>query len=288
MNHKIVVILEVILAFILMVLYLVFKVIPDFRKDFGSSDSFASKDSYQNMFEITSSNFNFAYLIDKDSKIYHLFFFDKNSLCLYNQNIENSTINDGIDESIKLLIKNGLLTNKSNIVITKYGNESYLLFINSFQDILKKYNLDINISYKSNTLEEKSLELNGEVSGSGDNPLLFIDLYSKNITGLMNKSSESTRVGFSEEYSKKMSDKIYLNLEDYIIDNNIKDMDKNNTSLDIALLPGDSSGNYYPSGNSWYFVKNSKIYAYIEFKSGKEVYGYCYNGSIDMNKKGMC
>jgi hypothetical protein len=55
------------------------------------------------------------------------------------------------------------------------------------------------------------------------------------------------------------------------------------------MIPGDDEFKYYPSINSWYYVKDKKVYAYIEFViSDNKVKGYCYNGSIDLVKEGVC
>ena len=54
------------------------------------------------------------------------------------------------------------------------------------------------------------------------------------------------------------------------------------------MIPADDSETYYPTDNSWYNVKEGKIYAYIELQNKTELYGYCYNGTIDKNYEGKC
>ena len=65
-------------------------------------------------------------------------------------------------------------------------------------------------------------------------------------------------------------------------------MGKDNTSLIIQVIPADVDGKYYPSSNSWYYIQNGKIYAYIEFSEENKIYGYCYQGTIESRSKGVC
>ena len=53
-------------------------------------------------------------------------------------------------------------------------------------------------------------------------------------------------------------------------------------------IPADEKANYYPNANSWYYIKEKKLYAYIEFGESNNKYGYCYKGSIDSIYEGEC
>jgi hypothetical protein len=55
------------------------------------------------------------------------------------------------------------------------------------------------------------------------------------------------------------------------------------------MIPADDEFKYYPSINSWYYVNDKKVYAYIEFViDDNNIKSYCYNGSIDLVKEGVC
>ena len=115
-------------------------------------------------------------------------------------------------------------------------------------------------------------------------PMLFFNkesacLANKNIV-LSKEESDNTKV---------YSDNIYNKITNYINMNNISNLDINDTTLVISMISADEEFTHYPSINSWYYVKDKKVYAYIEFViSDNKVKGYCYNGSIDLVKEGVC
>ena len=102
-----------------------------------------------------------------------------------------------------------------------------------------------------------------------------------------NNDKEETVV-LSKTNSRTLSDNVYKKIENYIIDNNISNLDKDNDKLLITLIPADTSNKYYPTSNSWYYIKDKKVYAYIELNEAGNYYRYCYKGSIDDIKEGAC
>ena len=97
--------LEIIIIIALFLGGLFFKVLPEYKKSLGSSDAYIDLSNYDDLVEIYIDNKpNFIIVTKKDS-INGILFFDKESLCLYNQNIENSKIEDGITIIVEQLIK---------------------------------------------------------------------------------------------------------------------------------------------------------------------------------------
>ena len=278
MNDKVIrIIIEVVIVIVLLGWYTYKEVIPELKEKYGSSDKIINSNLYKNMIELNIDNTNFILVINKKNSIYHIFFLDKTSLVLHNKNIENTSIDNGLNKTIELLISNDLLNNSSSITLTRYNDESYNEFLSSFKKVLEKYNLTNEIVEKTNTIENKCLEL-----GINNDYLVNLDMYSKSISGIGNNN-----IVINKD-TKELSNNVYKKIEEYIFNNNIDNLDKNNTELVITLIPSDKTLNYYPTSNSWYYVKDKKIYAYIEFQIDNKTSGYCYNGSIDLISEGEC
>lgn len=290
MNKKILVLCEILFIIGASVFYIVKEVVPDLKKEFGSSDTLIKTDYYRNMFEIKiDNNINFGLIVNEDKQIYHLMFFDKNAACLYNQNIENSSIDKGLLEVIKLLIENDYLKSDSLIKLTHYESYYYGEFKKILTAVLEKYKLNVNLIENSSTLKEKSEELGLSSNGEDMEILRDMDYYSKEFTrGYSGESSKNTSDILNEENSKTFTNNVYRKIEDFVVNNKIAVLDKNNTELVITMLAADDENKYYPSGNSWYYVNGGKVYAYIEIIDKDKKFGYCYKGSIDLSTKGEC
>lgn len=287
-------IIEIIIVVIAAIIYLFISVLPNFKKTIGTSDHFIKTSSYLNMYEINIDNkVNFAFIEDNEEKIYHILFFDENSTCLYNQNIEKKYVNDATTETIKILIENNYLNSKSVLSITRYNENGYINFKNIFIKNLKEYNINNEVIELENTLENKTKDLLLESSKDDEANLRTLDYYSKNIArtnkNIINNKKESIyEETITKENSKTYTNNVYKKIEKYVLENNIKYIDNSNTSFPIYMIPVDDNEKYYPTENSWYYVQEGKIYAYIEIKKDDDIYGYCYNGSIDRNNEGKC
>ena len=137
---------------------------------------------------------------------------------------------------------------------------------------------------ESYTIQEKAKDLKITSTTISD-ILLEMDLFSKDLYSSYEDKSKSV---INNSNSRNYTDNVYKKIEKNISKNNISNMDKNNPSIEISLIPADSNKLYYPSSNSWYYVKNKKIYAYIEIIDNNKKYAYCYKGSIDQINEGEC
>ena len=89
MPKKFVFILEIIAIILASFYYILIEVIPDYKKNIGSSDKFINLENYENMLEFEIPNkINFAVIINKNKSIYQIIFLDENASCLYNKNID--------------------------------------------------------------------------------------------------------------------------------------------------------------------------------------------------------
>ena len=293
-ENKLLLIIEIVLIIGGLLFFTIKEAVPEYKSNYGSSDKFISTNNYSNLIEISIDNkTNFGLVLNKEQRIYNIMFFDKTSICLYNQNIENKELSKSLDQIVTLLIENNYLKVNSNIIITKYNDKNYNEFIEKLANITTIYNLKLNINEKTSNLKDKAKEL--EIVGSNDEEILQnLDYYSKQLVSNIknniskdNNDKEETIV-LSKTNSRTLSDNVYKKIENYIIDNNISNLDKDNDKLLITLIPADTSNKYYPTSNSWYYIKDKKVYAYIELNEAGNYYRYCYKGSIDDIKEGAC
>ena len=236
------------------------------------------------MYEFNIDNkINFSIIIDENNKIYHMLFFNKESACLANKNIENNTVEEVLKRIYSILYENNYLTNNSNIKIIRYDNKDEIIY-DLVRDINKEYNINGIINISDSTLENKINEL--KIESLEESYLKDLDLYSKEYIRL------TKNIVLSKEESdntKVYSDNVYNKITNYINMNNISNLGINDTTLVISMISADEEFTHYPSINSWYYVKDKKVYAYIEFIiDDNNVKGYCYEGSIDLVKEGVC
>ena len=276
-KEKIYFISKILIIVILVILYYVFIGIPEYKNSIGSSDKIINKDNYYDMFELKINNLDFAFVVDKNMTINHIFFFTESSICLYNKNIENRNLNDGLKEIIKILLEKDILKNNSYLQIVTYENKALNDFKKSLGKVISKYSLTLNTTYNKMLLIDKVNELDLK---NDNNPLLVLDLYSKDIISTYDEEYDEKYDNediVTEENSFDYAYNIYLKIEKYYLVN------KDNL-LDITLIPADNTGNIFPSKESYYKIENDKIYAYIKIDN----YDYCFLGSIDNYKKGVC
>ena len=293
-NNKLLFIIEIALVLGGLIFFTIKEAIPEYKSNYGSSDRFINTSTYKNLIEINIDNkTNFGLIINNKNKISNIFFFDKNSICLYNQNIENKELDKSLDEIITLLIKNNHLKDTSNIDIIRYNNTNYKEFIDKFTFSISKYKLNIKVNELTNSLDNKRDEL--ELLGTTDDEILQnLDYYSKQlISNIKNNISkygekEEASILLTNSNSRTLTDNVYKKIENYIDKNNINNLERDNDVLIITMISADSNNKYYPTSNSWYYVNNKKVYAYIELSENSNYYRYCYNGSIDDIKEGAC
>lgn len=292
LNKKTLFILELLLIVIGLLYFTIKDAIPAYKSNFGSSDKFINTSKYKNLIEVRVDNrINFGLIINDNNKIYDILFFDKSSICLYNQNIENKDLEKSLDKIITILIENNYLKANSIIDIIRYNDEDYREFISEVTALNSKYKINPIVNELEKSLEVKGKELG--LSGSTDNEILqSLDFYSKQLVSnfknnISNNKKDSSLI-LTALNSRTLSDNVYKKIENYISVNNLNDLDKGNNLLIITSIPADSRGTYYPTSNSWYYTKNKKTYAFIELSDGSNYYRYCYNGTVDAVKEGTC
>ncbi len=282
---------EILVVIALLLGFLIFKFIPEYKNTQGSSDKYLDTKNIEDMVEVKIDNTTNFLLITKKSKINTILFFDKSSLCLYNQNIENMTIVDGVSTIVELLIENNSLTASSTIYFLKYSDDSEKSVEDAFTKKLSSMNIYPNYQEITTSLELRAKDFKIEATDS-EQILKQLELESKEIVRY-NKNNVSSNTHqeittLTEETAKTYMNNVYKKIENYISTNNIVNQEVSASTLPITLIPASTSGNIFPDNTSWYYVRDSKVYAYISITNNSTTYSYCYIGTIDDYKKGQC
>lgn len=267
MNKK-VIIFEVIIILIAFIYYFVFIMIPEYKKSIGSSDHLFKYDKYTDMYEfLYDDGCNFSIILDNENVVYHILFFDKKSISLYNKRIEGMSLESVLDIIVDTF-------GKENLKIYYYND----LYLNTIKKVFD------NSVYTSISIKDKCSSLGININ-SDEVMLQDMDYYSKEI--IRDYKNNKDNLVETDDF-KNYSDSVYRKIEDYVSSNNITDLDKNNTLLVINMIPADKDLMFYPSVDSWYYVKDGRVFSYIQFTDENKVYEYCYQGSIDLRSEGKC
>ena len=292
MKEKYKIALRILLVIIIMICAFIIEVFPNYQKSQGSSDSYIDIKNYTDIVEIKiNNNPNFALVITQ-YKISNILFFDYESLCLYNKDIEGTNIEEGIPKIIELLIENSYLESGFTVTITNYKEKSYERTKQVILDNLQKQELIINLSENKSSIKLKAKSLNIKEE---DESLLLrqIELTSKEYVrryknDISYQKTPLPKENITQDNSKEYTDAVYRKIENYMHTNSVENQDISNTTLQITKIPANINGTLFPDDTSWYYIKNRKVYAYISITIKNTSYSYCYQSSIDDYKKGPC
>ncbi|MBE6157311.1 MAG: hypothetical protein E7160_00735 [Firmicutes bacterium] len=244
-------------------------------------------DNYNNMIEIKlDTGIDFAFILDKDNNIIQPLYLSKKTTILNLNKLESKNINTSINKVIKeLVIKNKI---KNKLYIIEYNNQNLSSVLEKqITEELIKNNIKTQIVKQTSTLQKrvKKLEINREDTKG---ILITLSLYSKNIANINNNDNPDEEIELTKENALEYSNTIYDKIRKYQISNNITDEDINNHKINIQQIPISSNNDLYPDQDSWYYIKDRKVYAYIKFSIGNISYSYCYNGTKENINEGEC
>ena len=265
-KHKIAI--QVVLVFILIICSLIFKVIPEYKETQGSSDKYIDTEKYIDIVEITINNKpNFALVIENKT-ISNVLFFDSEAMCLYNQNIEGSSIKEGTTKIVELLITNDYLKQNYFLILKNYKNVAYEQVKSDLLQALTDLEVNVILQEETSSVEQKAKSLDIEKETEESN-LKEIELVSKNIVRkYKNNVSSNTNIikeDVTEETSRTYTDTVYKKIEKYVRENNIVNQSQTEHTLEITKIPANTSGTIFPDDTSWYYVENGVV----NFESAK-------------------
>ena len=260
--------------------YIIYDGINKTMKDAGLSNVSKYK-KYKAMIEFNVENGpDFSIVVNKNNKILNTLVFNDKAVPISKINIDNKNYKKSIDVILDELYKTNNISNK--IVVTSYDNyELTNTVVKSMENYFHKYSLDVNIETKESTLAAKAKTSKSSVK-SNQKILILLSLSSSEI---INNHKQEKVDNDSIKY-KKYSKEVYKKLEKYKTINNISNQEISDKRLNISDIP--SSDNIYPDSDSWYYINNNKIFAYIKYTFKEEKFDFCYNGSIKELREGVC
>ena len=268
--------IEVAITMVLLVGVVLFKFLPEYRQEYGSSDSLIYTD-LSRLVEIRIDGVDFGYAYNDENKVRAIIFFNNNSTVLYNKNIENLSIDEALTKSLDILYNNKMIRENSIITIIKYQEDSI-----DYKSIVDN-NLTnkINYSYDEQLSSLNSIKERFNISEEDTSRIIYrLVLQSKEVA----RSSKNNDKTSYKEYT----DNVYRQLVKYKDTNNIYNEEKDNHTIDISLIPADEDLTMFPTPNSYFYINEGMIFAYIEIDIEGNIISYCYNGNINNYDEGVC
>jgi hypothetical protein len=268
--------IEIAITMILLVGVVLFKFLPEYRQEYGSSDSLIYTD-LSRLVEIKIDGVDFGYAYNDENKVRAIIFFNNNSTVLYNKNIENLSIDEALTKSLDILYNNKMIRENSIITIIKYQEDSidYKSIVDNNLTNKINYSYDEQLS-SLNTIKERF-----NISEEDTSRIIYrLILQSKEVA----RSSKNNDKTSYKEYT----DNVYRQLVKYKDTNNIYNEEKDNHTIDISLIPADEDLTMFPTPNSYFYINEGMIFAYIEIDIEGNIISYCYNGNINNYDEGVC
>ena len=158
----------------------------------------------------------------------------------------------------------------------------------SYNDVKQILAKNLTLQEKESTYQLLAVEYNIKSYQDNTEQLQAIEAYSKELTRKYknDKILKETLKKQTKEELQKAANNVYSKLEKYA--KNVENQEIYSTSLIITDIPANQDLTLYPSVDSWYYIKNHQVYAYINFKTTSNNYDFCYNGSIYNMKEGKC
>ena len=282
--NKALLLLEIIGVIIAIIIVLIVKVIPEYENSLGSSEKLFTYGNYKSSVEVKiETGPEFLLIINEDNQISNIFFENEQSTILANKEIETKDIPTAISLIVQILTENNEIENKK-ITIINYGEEKISNQITtSLKEALINNNLSSPVETLSSTLQEKAQSMNIEETET--NKILW-SLYEISYQYMENMElSTNQEITLTKEQAISYMDNIYQKLQTYMINKNIKDQARDDLSMPIQYIPGDTNNEIYPKESSWYYIEDYKIYAEITLSEGVNSYTYCYPGSLEEKKE---
>ena len=237
-------------------------------------------ENYLTSVEVKSKS-HFIIFINKNNKISNIIFLNGYSIkSLYKQNIEGKDISKGIELIVDKLKNNNEFNDNDTFQLIDYGNSTiYNEIKTEFNKEFVIYGVNKNILDGESSLNEKLIRLNYDISNNQNDNLKTLYNHSLNLINLYKNNN------FEENQMKEDDFSLYaINIYNKLLTykGDIITQEKNSqTGIDITTInaTGDYQNELYPSKDSWYYIENNQVFAYIKFTYNNKTYEYCFNGN---------
>ncbi len=253
---------------------------PEFKKMISDIDNFINIDEYDTIVGIKIESGPEFLLVSNNDKITNILYLNSAATILYDKEIEKNNIKTSLDKILNILEEKDYLQTKKFTLVMYPDNKNY----NEIKSIISK---EILINEENKTYQDTINEYEISVS-TGESQIRSIMKYSYIIISEYKneKLNEGITNRMTEEESLLAANKVYEKLLTYALD--VENQEINSKVLLIETIPANSDLTIYPSSESWYYIKNHQVYAYINFTGLTDDYEFCYNGSIEKMKRGNC
>lgn len=253
---------------------------PEFKKMISDIDNFINIDEYDTIVGIKIESGPEFLLVSNNDKITNILYLNSAATILYDKEIEKNNIKTSLDKILNILEEKDYLQTKKFTLVMYPDNKNY----NEIKSIISK---KILINEENKTYQDTINEYEISVS-TGESQIRSIMKYSYIIISEYKneKLNEGITNRMTEEESLLAANKVYEKLLTYALD--VENQEINSKVLLIETIPANSDLTIYPSSESWYYIKNHQVYAYINFTGLTDDYEFCYNGSIEKMKRGNC
>lgn len=278
--------IKIVIFICLVIAVIIINGIPQLKQALGSSDLYYNINNYSSIVGIEIEDEADFALVLNEEKVIGILFFNNDALIMYNQNIEKKEIEQALDIITRQL--NEYSINRS-IKIINYGQDDTIydkikIYMN------KKYPTKVTFNTGDLVNKAKSLGLNEDEE-------IIDSLYNYSnslIKEYKNDIIIEKIVTISYNEAEKYAINIYKKLLTYseYINNQKIDDDQYPIQLievDMDVIDEEKKDKkIVPNSNSWYYIKDGIVYAYIEFTNKSNNYGFCFSGNIDSMKEGNC
>lgn len=281
MKRKIIIIGIIIVIFIVIILIVGKMTFKNIILELSGNVSLDTE-NYLTAVEV-NSNAEFILLFNKNKKVSNIIYLNDNSVkSLYEKKIEGKTIEEAMKIIIENLSRNDIFDDNKNIILVDYGNTE--IFSKVLEEINKEfviYGINKTITNDYSKIEEKLLDLNLNRKNNIKKDLKTLYYHSLDIINEYKKiDNDGTSNNINEEKMAEYAMNIYNKL--LIYSKNIINQSKDDLSgIDITTINAtkDYKNDLYVTKNSWYYIQDNKVYAYINFNYNNNNYDYCFNGN---------
>jgi len=280
--------LEVIIILIIVFYLAITKYWPEYQESLGSSEKLFSSANYYTGIEVkVTTGPEFFLVINDEEVVTNIFLENEDSGSLANQGIEGKKLEDAIPSITQNLIDNSKITNQPILMINYNDVEIFNKAISLVQESLTSNGITLNIMQSTSTLAQKAEQ--EKLDTTEESQVLWtLYLNSMEIIEDLPTTEQSNKIEISKEAAESYADTIYQKLITYMMNAKVENQERNSTTMPIQYIPGDTANKIYPTSDSWYYIENYNIYAQISIDSTTQRYTFCYQGTIENKKEGIC
>ena len=162
-------------------------------------------------------------------------------------------MDEALTKTIDILYKKRLLKENSEITVIKYQEDNV-----DYKSIFDKNLANIiNYSYNEQIDSIDTIKEKYNISEEDRSRIIYKLILQSKEVARNNKNTDKTAY-------KDYTDNVYRQLVKYKENNNIYNEERDNHTIDITLLPADETLTISPTANSYFYIQEGMVFAYID------------------------